>query len=247
LTMLLAGYKHGGKATRLEKINDGQFVPKRFDVFGPKALGGIASLPATLASRCISIPMFRVGPDSDKPRRRLDENPDGWQQLRDDLHAVALEHGSTFLNLANNSEACPSDFGGRNFQLWQPLFAIGKWMTELGGEGVYDSINQFARRSIEAAKENQTPETDEMVLSVMAEKIKVGNMPSPIDILGECQIREPNLFSRWTAKGIGSLLGRYGFKTFKSNGRRIYRDTTVNDLLKVQFSYGIDLGIHTPE
>ncbi len=51
-SMLLAGYKRGGQASRLEALgNIGQFKMVCFDVFGPKALACIAGLPPALASR----------------------------------------------------------------------------------------------------------------------------------------------------------------------------------------------------
>jgi hypothetical protein len=61
LSMLLAGYKRGGQATRLEAVGD-SFRTVSFDVFGPKALACITGLPSALASRCITIMMFRAGP-----------------------------------------------------------------------------------------------------------------------------------------------------------------------------------------
>jgi hypothetical protein len=243
LTMLLAGYKRGGKATRLEKTADGQFITKQFDVYGPKVLGGIASLPSTLLSRCISIPMFRIGPESEKPRRRLDENPEGWRNVRDDLHAIALEHGPTFLTLANDSTVCPHDIGGRDYQLWHPPLAIGKWLDGLGGKGIHEMISNFARWSIEQSRECLISEIDEIVLTVFAEEIKVNDRLSPGDILAECRKLDQNLFSKWTAKGISSLLRRYGFQTTKSHGRRIYREVSIDDLKKVQTNYGIDLNL----
>ena len=74
LTMLLAGYKRGGQATRLEPIGD-TFRPVSFDVFGPKALACIAGLPPALSSRAIGVTMFRAAPGSDKPRRRVNGDP----------------------------------------------------------------------------------------------------------------------------------------------------------------------------
>src|SRR5262249_54968370 len=56
LSMLLAGYKRGGQATRLEAVGD-NFRTVAFDVYGPKALACIAGLPPTLASRCITVMM----------------------------------------------------------------------------------------------------------------------------------------------------------------------------------------------
>src|SRR5262249_8067223 len=59
LSMLLAGYKRGGQATRLEPIGD-SFRSVAFDVYGPKALACVAGLPPALASRCIPVTMFRA-------------------------------------------------------------------------------------------------------------------------------------------------------------------------------------------
>ncbi len=111
LSMLLAGYKRGGRATRLEKVED-NFHPVQFDVYGPKALACIAGLPPALATRCIHIAMFRSGPNSEKPRRRIDDAPNEWQRLRDELHVLALEHGSTWLALAQNERRA----GGHQWQ-----------------------------------------------------------------------------------------------------------------------------------
>jgi len=68
LSMLLAGNKRGGQATRLEPVGD-TFETTRFDVFGPKAMTCVAGLPPALASRSISVRMFRAAPGSPKPRR----------------------------------------------------------------------------------------------------------------------------------------------------------------------------------
>ncbi len=61
-SILLSGYKRGSPARRLEPIGDGKFRAISFDVFGPKALAGIASLPEALASRCIKVAIVPRGP-----------------------------------------------------------------------------------------------------------------------------------------------------------------------------------------
>jgi hypothetical protein len=105
--MFLAGYRRGDQATRMEKVGE-TFRPVTFDVYAPKALACIAGLPPNLASQCIPVMMFRAGPDSPKPRHRIDADPDGWRQLRDDVHALALEHGATWLELARRADVCPT-------------------------------------------------------------------------------------------------------------------------------------------
>ncbi len=92
-SILLSGYKRGSPARRLEPCGDGKFVTKIFDVFGLKAIAGIAALPPALATRCVRMTMFRAAPGSPKPRLQIDVDPERWSQLRDDLHILSLEHG----------------------------------------------------------------------------------------------------------------------------------------------------------
>ena len=56
VAMLLAGYKRGGQATRLEPVGE-TFKMVNFDVYGPKAMACIAALPPALASRAIGLTM----------------------------------------------------------------------------------------------------------------------------------------------------------------------------------------------
>ncbi|NBP23510.1 MAG: hypothetical protein EBU81_02915, partial [Proteobacteria bacterium] len=86
LTNLLAGYKRGGCATRCEAKGDGQILLRHFNVFGCKAFAAIKEVPPTLASRCIAVQMFRSMKGSIKPKRRVDDDAELWQQLRDALH-----------------------------------------------------------------------------------------------------------------------------------------------------------------
>ena len=88
LSLLLAGYRRGGRATRLEGVGDA-FRAVGFDVYGPKALACIAGLPPALASRCVPLTMFRAAPGAAAARRLPDDDPEGWRSLRDDLHALA--------------------------------------------------------------------------------------------------------------------------------------------------------------
>ena len=113
LSMLLAGYKRGGQATRLEPLGDtGQFKMICFDVFGPKALACIAACPRPWQADASPVTMFRAGPRSQKPRRRIDVEPGRWQALRDDLHALALEHGQTGWNWSGGRKYAQRWAGG---------------------------------------------------------------------------------------------------------------------------------------
>jgi len=239
LSMLLAGYKRGGQATRLEPVND-TFRSVSFDVYGPKALAGIAGLPAALASRCLSIRMFRAAPDSPKPRRRIDAAPDTWRQLRDDLHALALSNGSAWLTAAERTDVCPP-MTGRDFELWQPLLALAAWIEEGGAAGLLALMQRHALASIEGAQEDQTPDTDETLLKLLAEDLRAGATPTPGEILTKAQAAEQQTFRNWSARGVAEHLKRYDLVTCKVHGRKVYNRKQLETLHRVQRAYGVDL------
>jgi hypothetical protein len=253
LSMLLAGYKRGGQATRLEAVGD-SFRTVFFDVYGPKALACIAGLPSVLATRCITIMMFRASPDSVKPRRRIDADPAGWQQLRDDLHTTMLEFGPIWLELSGATDVCPQGVSGRDYELWQPLLALASWVESHGATGLLTLMQEFAKASIAAAKDDQVSEADEMLLELLTEAVKIGEPPTPGELLASAQERAPSTFGtstgigpRWQASTVTKRLKTYGIPVpRKSNGERRYRDVTLAELRKIQQNYGIDLGIVEP-
>jgi hypothetical protein len=246
VSMLLAGYKRGGQATRLEPVGD-SFRPVAFDVYGPKALACIAGLPPALASRCIPVMMFRAGPDSPKPRRRIDADPAEWWRLRDDLHALALEYGATWPDLAGRTDVCPAGIDGRSYELWQPLLALAGWVQENGADGLLPLMQQHAQATVETAKDDQVPDADEVLLEVMTEFVKCGSQPTPGEILARARDRDASTFDKWIAATVSRRLKTYGIATpKKSHGERRYKDVTSQAMLRIQKHYGIDLGITDP-
>lgn len=241
LSLLLAGYKKGGTATRLEPVGDSGFKMVSFDVFGPKALACIAGLPPALASRAIPVMMFRSPPGSEKPRQRIDADPEGWHRLQDSLHALALEHGPTWLELPARTDVCPA-MSGRDFELWQPLLALASWIEEHGARGLLKLMQDHALATIDAGRDDATPDADETLLRILAEEIRTGNAPTPGDILDKAQAADAAGFKTWKARGVSEHLKRYGAATNKSCGRKVYGRVTLETLRAIQTSYGVDLG-----
>ncbi len=240
-SMLLAGYKHGGRATRLEAVGD-TYKTVEFEVFGPKALACIGRLPGALSSRCISIIMFRAPRGSPKPRRHIDEDPNRWRLLRADLHAAALEYGPDFLVMARRPDVCPQ-MSGRQYELWQPLLALASWIEQCGEEGLLRPMQDFALASIEAAKDNQTPEREEVLLRALAQKVRLGETPTCKDLLSAARaIASAQMFDGWSEKRVSTVMERYRIRTHKSNGRRVFRDVTEDELREIQTAYVVDLG-----
>ena len=245
-SMLLAGYKRGGQATRLEPVGD-TFKTVSFDVYCPKAIACVSGLPPALLSRCIPITMFRAGPGSEKPRRRIDAVPQIWQELRDDLHVMALQNGSTWLELANRTDVCPR-MDGRSFELWQPLLAIAAWLQDQGCDGLLELMQKHALATIDSGKSEQTSDADETLLRILARAVRLGQRMTPSEILAEAQESEPAVFKGWWPRSVTARLKSYGIPTpRKSGSRREFRDVRPEVLLQIQSSYGIDLDFLPPD
>ncbi len=239
LYMLLAGYKRGGKAIRMEKVADA-FQAVQFDVFGPKALACIGAIPPTLASRCIQITMFRAGPGSPKPRRRLDEDGQRWQAIRDGMHGFILEHGASLISLPDRHDVCPP-MSGRQYELWQPLLALAARFEEWGVRGLLPLMQAHALQTIEATKDEAVPEADEVLLRILVGELSRGVRPRASDILRLALEEEPIVFRAWSANGVGNVFKRYGCRSHKVNGRKEFREDSLEQMARVQVTYGIDL------
>ena len=245
LSMLLAGYKRGGTATRLEKVGDGVFKPEFYDVFGPKALACIAGLPPPLRSRAIPVTMFRSPPGSEKPRRRIDADPSGWQRLRDNLHALAMEHGPTWLELPSRTDVCPT-MSGRDYELWQPLLALAWWIESHGARGLLSLLQEHAMATIESGRDDATPDHDETLLRILAERRSNGDAPQPKEILEAARELDPVSYRQWSPKGVGNVFRRYGLETKEIHGRKVYR-ADLSELVRIQEVYGLSLGLNQTE
>ena len=240
LSSLLAGYKRGGTVMRCEKTVNG-FAMTHYGVYGPKALACINGLPPALASRCISVPMFRSPPGSLKPKLRVEADGARWQALRDGLHGIAMENGEEWLALPGRQDVVP-EMSGRNFELWQPLLALAAWLEERGAEKMLAILQEHALRSIELNREASTPPDDEMLLQALARFIQGGTNPTAADLLGVVQEEDASTFRNWSPRAVSVHLGRYGIRSRKSHGRHLF-SPEESDLLRVQTNYGIPLGL----
>ena len=240
-SVFLAGYRRGGCATRLEPVGD-SYRPVRFDVYGPKALACIAGLPPTLASRCIPIMMFRSTGDSEKPKRRIDAYPAGWRAVRDDLHVLAVEYGPVWVELATRKNVVPSAIGGRNYELWQPLLALAEWFQERGCDGLHGLVQTYALASVANAKDDAIPEADEVLLELLADRVRNSRPPTTGELLASAKSRDEVTFRNWHPRTVATHLKNYGIQVPKKvNGDRRYRDVTTVQLTEIGRRYGIEL------
>ncbi len=242
-SMLLAGYKRGGRASRLEPVGD-IYKMRQFDVYCPKALACIAGVPPALSSRCIQIPMFRASQDSAKPRHRIDDEPHRWQDIRDGLHATVLEHGRSLRSLPQREDVCPA-LNSRPYELWQPLLSLAGWFQEHGALGLLPLMQHHALHCVEATRDDSIPDAEEVLLRFLADQLRLGERPRAIDLLRIAAEQEPMVFRSWSPGGVAMVFKRYGIQVHRSHGRKVYREEALLQLMRVQNSYGIDLGFTT--
>ena len=131
---------------------------------------------------------------------------------------------------------------GRDYELWQPLLALASWIESHGARGLLKLLQEHALATIDAGRDDATPDADETLLRILADEIRVGMVPTPGDILAKAQEADAAGFKTWKARGVSEHLKRYGAATHKSCGRKVYSRVTLDSLRAIQESYGIDLG-----
>ncbi|NLN61130.1 MAG: DUF3631 domain-containing protein [Deltaproteobacteria bacterium] len=238
-SILLSGYKKHSRAHRLEKTKD-SFQTNAYDVYSPKSIAGIAGLPPALASRCIRIVMLRSPKDSPINRRRIPEKADVFAKIRDDLHAMALSHSAQIIKYSGYKPDC-QDFNGRDYEIWQPLLALAD-MLEQGQDGIAGLVQLVQEHAIKTMENNEDimPETDEILLQLLREEIYTDFYGiEPGKLLEKAKEKEPALFSKYSARGISSILSRYNIKSQKTNGKRVFRPSK-QELGTVFEAYGIE-------
>lgn len=238
-TVLLAGYRAGGRVARLRQLA-GQFRPVHFEVFGPKALGGIGELPPALASRCIRLNMLRTAGSSAQVHARLDDDAARWQRLRDDLHALALTRASEILAAAQATDNLVDGLSGRDAELWRPLLILARLCEADGAVGIVETVRRYADAVIADGQDDTAPEPERLLVGILAACVAhLQADVTPKDLLEQAQGAEPALFRGWTPHRVASALRRYGLHTEKtSGGRRSYRHLAIEHVRRVMRLYG---------
>jgi hypothetical protein len=232
LSILLAGYRRGGSATRMEPHGD-SYRATSFDCYGPVVLGCIRGLPGALSSRCITVKMMRASKTDPQSCRFLDDMPEQESRVRDALHCWALEQ-------AHRVMTATVEFGSlanRDAELWGPLLKI---VADANDQSAFDLLQQHAEQMSEVAASDSQPEYDEVVLRAYYELRTEGLLPTAGEVLERGKVIDSeSLDDGWKPKGVSTILKKY-FAMKKSNGRKVYRDTP-EAIREIALLYGYDM------
>jgi hypothetical protein len=154
--ILLSGYRKGGKAYRAERDSDGNFVPRAYDVYGPKMMANIEGLEEVLASRCITVTMQR-GVNKEIVNSEINIDYPGWQQIRDRIYPFIMVNWEEIRRVYNELQN-EAEIFGRERELWKPILALAKFF----GNEVYAEMKALAVDKV--AERNNNSVTEEQVL-----------------------------------------------------------------------------------
>lgn len=129
--VLNSGYRRHGSAVICVK-EGGDWVPRRFNTYSPKAVAGIGKLPTTVASRSIPIRLQRRAPCETVEDFYEDEAEDLAAPLR--VKAEAFAESSTAELEQARRPSIPQGLRDRAAECWRPLFAIADLAGEEWGE-----------------------------------------------------------------------------------------------------------------
>ncbi|MCA9295127.1 MAG: DUF3631 domain-containing protein [Phycisphaerales bacterium] len=246
MEVLLSGYKRGSPAIR---CSGESHDVKQFDLFGPKAIACIETLPPTLASRCITIPMARKPPNATLPQPLHSSD-----QLRDNLYQFALTFGPQIAELASsNSTMNGTDLANREADLFGPLLTIAKFLEERGAHGMRERV--LAMTELQRAYADDGEEVDlhrEVFRSLHRLRKQQPKVLQAKDILHDLRnhgILDADVSDSSQTKIIGNTLRTYGVVPATSGGKRTYHRqhvSRIEDIMNMRGWLDADDGATEP-
>lgn len=138
--LLLSGNQRGARVTVKEPGPNGKgWVPRWVNVFGPRMFSSIRNPDATLASRCIQVPMCRSMEHLPDPTD-IARWPIPRAAMVDDLWALALA-SLCRVEQIDREISRHTSLVGRALQPWSGVLTVAKWLDTDGGvTGVFDRL-----------------------------------------------------------------------------------------------------------
>jgi len=241
-SILLSGYKKGGKAYRIEKTQKETLQPRAFDVYSPKAMANIRGLEDVMEDRCKTT-ILKRSRDTKIVNLEVDEDSEQWVNLRNQLYMFFLvywgEIKGIYDEIASFSELSELNevvnikdkplfsknlelLVGRELELWKSILTLTVFFQRKGVSistftSSLSSLCSFILTlAVDDAKQRQTEnvtETGEVILLQVLTQLVNGDNYYPVKDLKNKMAEAFDEEQKWlTTRWIGSALRRLGFK-----------------------------------
>lgn len=248
LKLLKAGYKKGAAVYKTETDPEGNYIPKKYEVYSPKMIASISGIEDILGSRCISINMLRTK-NAQISKVELSDKSEDWDAIRHELYCFAL------LNFAEIRKIYLEDdsikiLQNRDNELWLPLFSIAKFLDERGAAGLLARVMDYAKKVSGDASDSALGDFEAGLIQVLEKLLVRPGEPDAMWVSAkeiDVKLREllgedyPSKYSFNTK--IGYSLKNFGFLSNSKRKRRHAGGTEYRifrkDLLDVIDRYGI--------
>lgn len=141
--LFLSGNRRGATVAVKEPAPSGKGWENRYvNVFGPRVFSSIRTPDATLASRCIQVPMCRADREMPDP---MDESqwPIPRREVIDSLWALALS-SLRRVSERNREVGKHTELVGRNLDPWRGPLGVAIWLEkDCGVDGLVDRMAQL--------------------------------------------------------------------------------------------------------
>ncbi len=220
--LINASYTKEGKVPRQEKIGN-KFFTKWYSPYSPTRISSVNGLFGATETRAITR-IATKSPDTDARGEKEpseDRNLPIWAEIRDECYRFALENWEGIKEIYNNF---PKDCGlkRRDFQIWKPLLAIAKYISEED----YLEILEFAKALTKIRIEDLIPESsfDFMILKSLKDVIQTnGSDKIYVEAIKRvyCLDKgdEEGLKDPYLNRNISNHLDKLGFKELRDRDR----------------------------
>ena len=139
-----AGFAKGATVRRMVQV-EGEWVQKKFPVYGPKVLSGIANVSDTIRDRSLAIRMTRKSPQEKVVRFNLRREGERLGQLAASIALWAEQNGEAIEKIYEDLPDCPELAGcdDRFLDIVDPLLSVVKFAdaeSANGGERIIDEL-----------------------------------------------------------------------------------------------------------
>jgi hypothetical protein len=212
IKVLNCGYQQGLPVTRMEKNAQGEFVPRIYEVFGPKIINGRRPFQDDATeSRCLG-----YSPHASDRTDIPTQLPSSFERDANEIRNLALGWRMENLDSFRTDPDHVPTLRGRSRQLAIPLLAIAAVMNSAESTRYRDDLIQFcSQREKQAEADRRETVEGKLVWSFISWSGRTSPTCKDLidDIIENDSGDDPNL-QRWlTPKRASAILRSMGFET----------------------------------